>query len=138
MDCNVPRVLHDSASLWYSSFYVITATTIFTPTIILGSICSKLTERHIPSLLQQLKNHAVKWREIGIHLGFLPGELSNIEARPTLTPGAPISWLGAMLEEWIQWAPGDGRGSTSFANVEDLKAALTEARLAVTALDLKL
>ena len=104
----------------------------------LGSICDKLTERHIPSLLQQLKNHAAKWREIGIHLGFLPGELRNIEARPNLTPGAPKSWLGVMLEEWIQWAPSDSRGSTSFANMDDLKSALKEAGLAGTVLDLKL
>ena len=45
-----------------------------------------------------------------MQLGFLPGELSNIESRPNLTSGAPVSWLGALLEEWIQWAPGDGRG----------------------------
>lgn len=97
---------------------------------------SKLTERHIPSLFQKLKTHAAKWRAIGIHLGFLPGELSNIEARPNLIQGAPVSWLGAMLEEWIQWAPNDSRGSTSIANVEDLREALVEAKLAAIALDL--
>jgi hypothetical protein len=97
-----------------------------------------LTNKDIPSLLQQLKNHAAKWREIGIYLGFLPGELDNIGARPNLSPGAPGSWFGAMLESWIQWAPGDGRGSTSFATLEDLKDALSEAGLGASARGLTL
>ena len=90
----------------------------------------------LPSLLRQLKNHAAKWREIGIHLGFLSGELDNIGARPNLSQGAPVSWLVAMLEEWLQWAPGDGRGSTSFATLEDLKNALNETGLGAIATDL--
>ena len=93
----------------------------------------KLTERHIPSMFQQLNIHASKWREIGTYLGFRLGELSNIEARPTLVSSAPTSWLSAMLEEWIQWAPGDNRGSTGFAKIEDLKRALRHAGLAATA-----
>ena len=90
-------------------------------------------------MLRQLKNHAaIKWREIGIHLGFLPGELDNIGARPNLSQGAPVSWFGAMLESWLQWAPGDCRGSTSFATLEDLKVALGEAGLGASAYDLTL
>ena len=73
---------------------------------------------------------------IGTHLGFISGELSNIQARPNLTPDAPLSWLRAMLEEWIQWAPGDSRGSTKFANIKDLKTALREAGFGVTAHEL--
>ena len=34
-----------------------------------------------------------------MHLGFLPRELSNIEARPNLFQGAPVSYLGALLKE---------------------------------------
>ena len=98
-----------------------------------------LTHKDLPSLLRQLKNHAaIKWREIGIHLGFLPGELDNIGARPNLSQGAPVSWFGAMLESWLQWAPGDCRGSTSFATLEDLKVALSEAGLGKIAHDLTL
>ena len=88
--------------------------------------------------MKKLKAHAAKWREIGTYLGFLTGELSNIEARPNLMHGAPISWLGAMLEEWIQWAPSDSRGSTSLASVEVLKAALRDAGLGTTAHELKI
>ena len=98
----------------------------------------KLTERGLPTLLHQFKTHAAKWREIGIHLGFLPGELDNIEARPNLSQGAPVSWFGAILESWLQWAPGDNRGSTNFATLEDLKDALSEAGLGASAHDLTL
>ena len=98
----------------------------------------KLTDKDLPYLLRQLKKHASKWREIGIHLEFLPGELDNIEARPSLSQGAPASWFGAMLQDWLQWAPGDGRGSTCFATLEGLKEALNNAGFGATAHDLKL
>ena len=39
---------------------------------------------------------------------------------------SPVSWLSAMLSQWLQWAPGDSQGSTSFATLEDLKAALNQ------------
>ena len=103
-----------------------------------SQVTSKLTERDLPTFLRQLTNHAAKWRVIGIHLGFLPGELANIEARPNLSQGAPVSWFAAMLEDWLQWAPGDSRGSTSFATLVDLKIALSEAGLGASAHDLKL
>ena len=98
----------------------------------------RLTDKTLPALFQQLINHASKWRLIGLHLGFLPGELSNIEARPTLLQGAPVSYLGALLEESIQWAPGDSRGSTSFTTLDSLKDSLTKAGLAAAAHDLKI
>ena len=44
----------------------------------------KLTDKDLPFLLRQLRKHAAKWRDIGIHLEFLPGELDTIEARPNL------------------------------------------------------
>ena len=89
-------------------------------------------------MLRQLKIHAAKWKEIGIHLGFLTGELATIEARPNLSHSAPLSWFVAMLESWLQWAPEDSRGSTSFATLEDLTDALNEAGLGASACDLKL
>ena len=89
-----------------------------------------------PALIEQLEKHASKWKEIGVHLGFLPSELSYIESRPTLIHGAPVSFLGVLLEELIQWAPGDSRGSTDFATVESLKTALNDAGLRAAAQDL--
>jgi hypothetical protein len=98
----------------------------------------KLTDKDLPFLLRQLKLDVDKWREIGIHLGFLTKELAGIEARPMLLHSAPLSWFVAMLEDWLQWAPGDSRGSTSFATLEDLVDALRQAGLGARACDLKL
>ena len=98
----------------------------------------RLTDKALPALFQQLKKHASKWRGIGLHLGFLPGELSNIEARPSLFQNAPVSYLGALLEESVQWAPGDSRGSTGFTTLDSLKAALVDAGLGAAAHDLKI
>ena len=98
-----------------------------------GAISQRL---NIPVLFQQLKQRAFKWREIGLHLGFSPGELSNIEGRLALIQGAPVSFLEALLEEWIQWAPGDDRGSTGFATMDSLKTALSKAGFGAAAYDL--
>ena len=100
------------------------------------SLGVRLTARDLPALFQQLTHHASRWREIGLYLGFLPGELSNIASRPTLIQGAPVSFLGALLEELIQWAPRDSRGSTKFATIESLKRALSKAGLGAAAHDL--
>ena len=89
-------------------------------------------------LLRQLRIHEAKWREIGVYLGFLTGELASIEARPYLAQSAPGSWFVAMLEDWLQWAPEDGRGSTSFATLEGLMDALCQAGLGASASNLQL
>jgi hypothetical protein len=41
----------------------------------------------------------------------------------------PNSYLREMLSQWLQWAPGDGRGSTGFATRGSLRAALLKANL---------
>ena len=84
-------------------------------------------------LYEKLQEHSSKWKEIGTFLGFRPGELDNIEARPLLLSSAPKSWLSAMLAEWLQWAPGDARGSTDFATLNGLRQALDKAGLSATA-----
>ena len=96
-----------------------------------------LSESHHGSLFHKLIEHATKWREIGSSLRFRPSELEEIQARPLLLNGAPRSFLSAMLADWLQWAPGDSRGTTSFATLENLKAALNQAGLGATAHDLK-
>ena len=100
------------------------------------TLLTRLSDNHHSSLLQQLTNHAAIWREIGTHLGFHPGELANIETCPNLMQSAPVSWLSAMLSQWLQWAPGDSQRSTNFATLEDLKIALNQTGLGVTAHDL--
>ena len=96
----------------------------------------RLTNNHHAVLLKQLTKHSADWKIIGLYLGFSSGELNDIEARPFLLQGAPRSWLSAMLAQWLQWAPGDCRGSTSFATLENLKTALNHANLGATAHDL--
>ena len=103
-----------------------------------NTVDKRLTYYHLSTLVSALKNHAVQWREIGTHLGFQPGELVNIEGKPSLFNDAPQSWLQAMLSDWLQWTPGDSRGSPSFASFEMLKSALNKSGLAATAYDLSL
>ena len=55
--------------------------------------------------------------------------MENIENSPMLLMQAPRSFLREMLTQWLQWAPGDGRGSTGFATKESLRAALLQANL---------
>ena len=52
-----------------------------------------------------------------------------IEMRPMLLKEAPQSWLREMLSQWLQWAPGDRRESTSFATKDSLRTALLNANL---------
>ena len=68
--------------------------------------------------------------DIGDALGFEEGEITNIQSNPMLlTQSAPKSYLRELLRQWLQWAPGDGRGSTGFATRESLQAALLKANL---------
>jgi hypothetical protein len=99
---------------------------------------SKLSESdHLSKLLCKLNDHASKWREIGTHLGFRQGDLDNIESKPSLFSGAPKAWLREMLREWLEWAPGDSRGSSSSAAIECLKCALDKSDLARTAFEIE-
>ena len=96
----------------------------------------RLTDYQLSTIYSVLKTNSSIWMEIGMHLGFKYGELCKIAARPLLHASAPESCLLAMLSEWLQWAPGDNRGSTSFASSEMLKSALNKSGLGATAHDL--
>ena len=98
----------------------------------------KLDRCYCSSLIYQLSNCAANWREIGTHLGFQQGELNNILAKPLLLSGAPQSWLSDLLSQWMEWAPGDSRGSTKYATLEDLKSAVSKAGFGVVAAGLSL
>ena len=93
---------------------------------------------HHTSLLKQLHNHATHWRDIGTKLGFVRGELDNIESNAVLTTRGPRSYLDTLLAQWLEWAPGDGRGSQGFATLEGLRDALRQANLGAIAHDLHL
>ena len=87
-------------------------------------------------LYEQLETHASKWRKIGTHLDFHQTELDNIQSMPSCHMDAPYSLLSAMLKQWLEWAPGDHRGSKDYATLERLKSAVDKAGLGKTAKDL--
>ena len=84
-------------------------------------------------LIEQLGTYAPKWKEIGTYLGFHQPELRLIQESPIHFMGAPGTWLSAMLEAWLQWEPGDTRGSKERASLESLKKAVDKAGLGRTA-----
>ena len=92
---------------------------------------------HLAMLLNQLKDRAWQWRDIGSNLGFRQGELNNIQAS-VQQQDVPVGYLRAMLTQWFQWAPGDSRGSSSFATLNALKTALKDCGLAATASNISL
>lgn len=96
----------------------------------------QIQSHHLTALLEQLSLYASKWRDIGRSLGFTPRELDKIQASKILISNAPNSWLQRMLSDWLEWAPGDIRGSTHVATLGRLREALILAGLAVTAHDL--
>jgi hypothetical protein len=98
----------------------------------------RLNKSHFPFLIEQLSDCAYKWRKIGTHLKFKQDELKNIEAKPSLVSDAPESYLSELISNWMEWAPGDSRGSTNYANLEDLKSAVSKAGFGVVAGELSL
>ena len=82
------------------------------------------------STYTRLEPYAAKWRDIGRELGFKMEEMDNIQSNLVLlTQSPPKSFLREMLSQWLQWASGDGHGSTGFATKESLRAALSRANL---------
>ena len=98
----------------------------------------RCNRQHHSVLYKQLNKYAAKWKDIAIFLGFRPGELENIESAPKHFTEAPKSLLSAMLAEWLEWAPGDKRGSKNYATLSGLKSAVREAGLGRTAEELTL
>ena len=90
---------------------------------------TRLCTKDHSNLYRKLEPYATKWMDIGKALGFKDQELSWILSTPWLVQQAPGSWLGEMLSQWLEWAPGDGRDSRSFATKESLHAALLKANL---------
>ena len=95
---------------------------------------TRFSDDDTSSIYKKLEDKAFKWRDIGAVLGFKEGELNNIQSDPMLlTQSPPKSYLREMLSQWLQWAPGDGRGSTSYATKESLHAALLRANIGLVA-----
>ena len=88
-----------------------------------------LSNEHHSTLYATLSEHSYKWKDIGTHLGFRPSELEKIQATPLLLLEGPNGYLRAMLVEWLEWAPGDGRRSGRVATLGGLRDALNKAGL---------
>ena len=86
-------------------------------------------DRDYAEIYQKLCSHAHKWHEIGRGLDFSPNEMDIIASTPMLLFRGPNGYLEKLLSQWLQWAPGDGRGSTGYATKESLIAALLKAKL---------
>ena len=99
---------------------------------------ANLKKCHGPFIISQLSNCAAKWREIGTFLEFHQDELDIIQATSMLQSGAPHTWLSTLISKWIERAPGDSRGSIKYANLQDLKSAVSKAGCGVTAKQLSL
>ena len=60
-----------------------------------------LTEADHPALMTLLDPVAHRWNDLCLQLGVPLTELRIIEARPTLIPGAPRSYLREGVFEWL-------------------------------------
>ena len=84
---------------------------------------------HYGILCQKLRPCAAKWKTIAGALGFFPGEIDNIQANPTNLADGPVSYMNDMLKVWMEKGPGDDRGSTDVATLEELVRAMGKANL---------
>ena len=103
---------------------------------LLRCISDLITEDEFTRAGGILKQYSYKWRAIGQALGFKASKLDSIASRPLLLLDAPNSYLSAMLSEWQLWAPGDHRGSRTYATLHSLKTAVDRAGLGLTAQEL--
>ena len=88
-------------------------------------------------LFRQLSKYADHWRAIGANLQFTQSELNKIgNATYLFKQRSSSDLLSTMLSQWLQWAPGDARGSTNFATLEALIDALRKVNLDAVAHDL--
>ncbi len=90
-------------------------------------------DNDLRKIYDEVVQYAHRWEDIGRYMGFTQSELKNIRSKPMLLMDAPNSWLAEMLSEWLQWCPGDGRGSNMLATREGLHAALLNAKLSTVA-----
>lgn len=97
---------------------------------------TKLYGHHLSIIYEQLYPHSARWQDIGIRLQFTLPELNAIQAAPAHHSTAPSSYMSDMLCKWLQWAPGDARGSTYYATLKSLKTAMDKAGLGVDAQEL--
>ena len=99
-------------------------------------LLTALSPQDVSKIIEKLSPNSNKWEEIGERIGFSSLRLQNIRDMPSLFNSAPSSYLRQMLCEWQQWAPGDARGSSSYATLEALVSAVDRAGLGRAAQEL--
>ena len=95
-------------------------------------------DHHYGFLHEQLCPCADKWEKIAIGLRFKADEIRRIKCDPMNIAGGSEACLGAVLADWLQWIPGDARGSKKKATLEALKTAVSKAGFGVIAKKLTL
>ena len=79
-----------------------------------------LDEGYLQALLELTSSAACKWREIGLHLGFINSKLDEIANTPENISGGPSACFRDLLSRWLNWAP----PNHIFPSVEALESAL--------------
>ena len=77
---------------------------------------------HYGYLVEQLVPCAPRWESIATNLRFQSHEIESIQSNMM-----PEACLRKVLSQWMQWAPGDARGSVDRATLEALKTAVDKA-----------
>ena len=83
-----------------------------------------LTATNYAGIIQQLLPIKNDWNTIAIALKFQPHEIENIRIGPSRFFDGNNMY--DVIEFWLRWAPKDRRGSTDFATLEVLQAALNK------------
>ncbi len=97
-----------------------------------------MKDHHYSFLCEQLSKCADKWEDIAIGLRFKADEIRNIKHDPMNVNGGHKACLGTILYDWMQWIPGDARGSKERATLEALKTSVSKAGCGVVADELTL
>lgn len=92
---------------------------------------TRLSDDNHNWIFSNIQASANGWKTLGRELGFKNPELEFIGIGSASQ--GPMGCLSEMLRQWLQWAPGDGRDSESFATKELLVAALLRANMGTTA-----
>ena len=105
--------------------------------VLAGTTASQAVLNDLFWMCEKLRPHSSKWRQIALGLGFTDPELKNIESTPLLLTTGPYGYLCEVLSSWLQWAPGDARGSRNYTTLELLGEAVDRAGLGRLATELK-
>lgn len=61
-----------------------------------------MTLDDVTAIMEVLASYSYKWMEIGIALDMPLGELQTLSANPDYAPGAPHTYLTAVITSWIE------------------------------------